>query len=172
MGFFDRGDPLERRAQELVPLAHKVAEQAAMLRHIAVGVGETDEKRWRFCVTVAVVFVAATRLRNLGLGHERESRLMEIVARDLQSWRPRAYDAFEDCKAFFDRTYDVVDAAAVGKEEKASVSSDVVGTWIVWNILGRQPESATEKDLVRTLGVGVTVPAFRAWDPKKAATPL
>jgi len=157
-----KSDPLEQHARNLLPLAHRVARESIELKDRYTDVEQTEATWWLFLVAVAVVFVASTRLRNLKLGREREERLMEIVARDFQSWDPRAYDTFEDCKAFFDRTYDGMAATLTGDDERFA-SSDPIGGWISWNFLDHAPQTEDERALARQVGVLVTAKAYRAW---------
>jgi hypothetical protein len=77
MGIFSRKpDPLEQRARDLLPLAHRVALESIELKERHTNLQQTETKWWLFIVAVAVVFVASTRLRNLKLGRDREERLM------------------------------------------------------------------------------------------------
>jgi len=156
-------DPLEERARELLPVAQLVALGTLELKDKLTSLEKVDETWWRFFVTVAVVFMASTRLRNLELGRQREERLMKIAARPFQQWHPRVYQAFEDCKAFYNRTYDGQEATHTG-DEKRFVSSDTVGGWVTWNILERAPATDEECQLVRAIGILITAPAFGAWD--------
>src|SRR4029077_13600945 len=50
--------------------------------------GEVDSKQCNFILTVAGVFMAATRLNNLRLGDVWEQRLMEKVSEQLTKWDP------------------------------------------------------------------------------------
>ena len=159
-----QSEPLYERARDLTSKAHAVAisnhvrftDEFVLLNYI-------DVKWWNFFVTIAGVFVASTRLKNLQLGKDRERHLMEVVAKEFQKWNPNASDGFEDCKAFFDRTYDG-QAAALTADEQKFVSSDTVGAWIVWNILDRPPSTIDERRLVRVIGILVTHIFFNWWD--------
>lgn len=158
--FTRQSDPLEQNAMALVPLAEVAALQSYDQRSDLGAPANTDQHWWRFIVTVATVFVAATRLRNLNVGQKREGRLMAIVAREFENWHPRAREAFEDCKAFFDRSYDGM--ASAGADSRF-VSSDPVGGWIAWNILDHAANTAEERGLARQIGVIVTHVAYDAW---------
>jgi hypothetical protein len=60
-------------------------------------------------LTIAGVFMAATRLQNLHLGDDRQRELMEVIARGLADWNPEnGIRGFEDCKAMFERTFDAL----------------------------------------------------------------
>lgn len=156
-------DPLEERARELLPVAQLAALGSLELKDRLTSLEKMDETWWRFFVTVAVVFMASTRLRNLALGRQREERLMKMVARPFQQWHPRADQAFEDCKAFYNRTCDGQEATHTG-DEMRFVSSDTVGAWVTWNMLERAPATDEECQLVRAIGILITAAAFRAWD--------
>jgi hypothetical protein len=115
---------------------------------------------WDFVLTVAGVFLAATRLQNLQLNDHRKQELMDVVARALARWSPNnGIRGFQDCKAMFGRTFD---ALAEIQHDPRFTASDSIGTWIVWNLLGRPPEDEEERKLVRTLGVSV-VHSFSSW---------
>lgn len=122
--------------------------------------GKVDVKHWDFIVTVAGVFIAATRLNNLKLDSNREDVLMDIVATKLQEWDRDSLRAFEDCKSLFEREFDQLTAAG---HESRFVGSDALGIWIVWNILGRQPQTQEEIEFVRAVGAMTTHNFFELW---------
>jgi len=162
-------DPLTRQADALFPMAQVVAQASLDLKDKCVGLEVADDTWWRFFVTVAVVFVAATRLKNLKVGRRREERLVAIVAAQVEQWNPRVLGAFEDCKAFFDRTVDAYSAALEG-DERRFATSDTIGAWVVWNVLDRPAETGDEWLLVRTIGSVATTAGYRAWDSRESAS--
>jgi hypothetical protein len=116
--------------------------------------------QWDFVVTIAGVFMAATRLRNLKKGDAREEKLMEIIARGLDDLDLKnGIRGFEDCKAMYERAFDGLTNAHT---DPRYISSDALGWWIVWNLLGREPKGEEELRVVRTIG-GATVHTFFSW---------
>jgi hypothetical protein len=105
--------------------------------------------------------MGASRLNNLGVSEAREDKLMEIVAGYLNEWNRDGIRGFEDCKGLFESEFDRLTQA--GHDPKF-VASDSVGNWIVWNILGRAPQSDDECMLVRTIGAMVTHSVFDWWN--------
>jgi TPR repeat protein len=151
-------------------------EQADTLVHVATGaaigmfmplferfsvIHKVNEKQFDFFVTIASVFIAATRLRNLNLGESREGRLMDIVSKHLAEWNPKhGFDAFEDCKSFFDRKVAEVSHAS----DPHFATADTIGAWVAWNILNRPPETKEDLSLVRAVGVMIVHGFFSWWD--------
>lgn len=120
---------------------------------------EVDIKHWDFILTVAGVFMAASRLDNLRLVDARGENLMETVAMSLAEWDPDGIRGFDDCKGLFESEYDRLTVAGY---EPRFIASDAVGKWIVWNVLGRAPETEAECMLIRATGTMVTH-AFLDW---------
>jgi len=158
-----KDDPLRDNAERLVPSANVYAislfiptlDQFPWLRKVEPG-------QWDFVVTIASVFMAATRLQNLKIGDVRQQELMNIVARGLVHWDPNnGIRGFEDCKAMFERTFDGLTNDA--QHEPRFIASDSVGLWTVWNLLGRTPEAEEERKLVRTIGAHITHTFFSWW---------
>jgi hypothetical protein len=159
--FKPKQDPLQRQAETLVPAAAinatgmfvPLLDKFPFLR-------KADVEHWDFIVTVAGVFIAASRLSNMRVGEAREQKLMEAVAEYLTKWNQDGIRAFEDCKSLYETEYDRL--AAAGHEARF-LASDAVGKWIVWNVLGRAPQSEDECMLVRTTGALVTHAFFDWW---------
>jgi hypothetical protein len=158
----NKPDPLLERAQILVSAAHTNAivmfsplqDRFPILRRV-------DVEHWDFILTVAGVFMAATRLNNLRLGDDREVGLMEVVNAQLEQWKPDSIRGFEDCKRIFESEFDRLTDAG---HEPHYVASDAVGLWIVLNVLGRPPQTDEECMLVRATGLLVIPPFFDWWD--------
>lgn len=162
LGGANQVDPLLERAEKLVQAARANAitiftpllDRFPLLRQ--VDVGHSD-----FILSIAGVFMAATRLNNLRLGGDREEKLMKIVAGRLEQWRADGIRGFEDCKELFEGEFDRLTSAG---HEPRFVASDAVGKWIVLNILGRPPRTNEECMLVRVTGVAVTHTFFDWWE--------
>ena len=163
-------DGLRAQAENLVAAAQiqataaytSVGERFDLVYSIA-----TD--RWDAVLTVAAVFIAATRANQIGLPEARVDSLMEIVARNLNAWRPEGIAAFEDCKAFFDRTVDALEKDPAYQHRPGLIGSDALGGWIVWNLVGHAPESEQERGLVRALGIFATHSFFSWWSDEPVA---
>jgi len=159
--FKPKRDPLQKQADTLV--------SASIINATSVFVPlldkfpfleKVDVENWDFIVTVAGVFMGASRLNNLHVDDAREEMLVETVAEHIVEWNVDGIRAFEDCKGLYETEYDHL--AAVGHEPRF-LASDAVGKWIVWNVLGRAPESHDECMLVRTIGSMVTHAFFDWW---------
>ena len=124
---------------------------------------KVDPKHWDFIVSVAGVFIAASRLNNLRLKSDQEDLLMEIVAKKLNEWDPDGIRALEDCKSLFEIEYDRLKASSEYQKDNRFLSSDALGIWIVWNLFARQPQSDKEVNLVRIIGSSVTHAFFDWW---------
>ncbi len=155
-------DSLLERAENLVQAAqiNAVGMFTPLSEHFPI-LRQVDIEHFDFILTVASVFMAATRLNNLRLGDVREERLMEIVTEQLDQWKPDGIRAFEDCKKLFEIEFDRLTKAG---HEPRFVASDAVGKWIVWNVLGRPPSTDEECMLVRTAGGMVTHAFFDWWN--------
>ena len=157
-------DPLLRQADTLVQAAETYAIETftPLLKNFSF-LREVDKNHWDFLLTIAGVFIAVTRLGNLGLGENRQRKLMGKVGVKLTQLNPtNGRCGFEDCASFFERSFDALTSA--GGE---FVASDALGSWVVWNVLGRPPQSEDERKLVRTVG-GMISHAFSNWWKEKA----
>ena len=155
-------DPLQERATLLFRAArvNAVAMLGPLQERFPI-LYEIDRKHWDFILTIAQVFEAASRLANLRVGDAREEKLMQIVTSDLSEWDPDGVRGFDDCKSFSDSEFDRLTAAG---HEPSFVASDGVGKWIIWNVLGRAPQTTEEAMLVRATGAMVTHAFFDWWD--------
>jgi len=161
-----RGDPLVRQADTLVQVAEKYATATftSLLKKFSF-LREVDKKHWDFILTIASVFIAVTRLGHLGLGENRQRKLMAKVGAKLTQWDPtNGRRGFEDCASFYERAFNALTSTG---DESRFVASDALGSWVVWNVLGRPPQSEEEYRLVRTVG-GMIIHTFINWWEKKA----
>jgi hypothetical protein len=156
-------DPLLKQADYLVEVAqiNSIALfQSA--RKDFLFLQDVNVKHWDSILTIAGVFMAANRLKNLRLNEQREQILMKRIVERLAQWEPGyAIRGFEDCKSFFERAFD-----SLSGHNLRFVASDAVGSWIVLNILGRPANSEEEWKLVRTVGANVTQNFFNWWEEK------
>jgi hypothetical protein len=158
-----QNDPLLKQADYLVEVAqiNSIALfQSA--RKDFLFLQDVNVKHWDSILTIAGVFMAANRLKNLHLNEQREQMLMKRIVERLAQWEPGyAIRGFEDCKSFFERAFD-----SLSGHNLRFVASDAVGSWIVLNILGQPANSEEEWKLVRTVGASVTQNFFNWWEGK------
>ena len=160
-------DPLLPQAKTLVDTARAAAirtykPMVDQFPSVLVGFAAVQgETKWELIVTTASVYIASARLRNLELGDSREQLLMTEVSAQLEAWDSvNALPCFENCKTFFGPTFEQLTANG---NEPRFISSDTLGLWIAWNILGRAPKSEDEGRFVRTIGVAITHGFFNWW---------
>jgi len=110
--FGQKQDPLLERVGNLVQAAHinAVGMFTPLLDRFLV-LKEANVEHWDFVLTIAGVFMAATRLNNLRIGDVREKKLMEIIAKDIAERYPDGIQGFEDCKGLFESEFDRLTAA-------------------------------------------------------------
>ena len=83
--FRPKEDPLRKQAATLVPAAKiNATSMFVPLLDEFPFLREADVEHWDFILTVAGVFMGASRLNNLRLGDAREESLMKIVADSLE----------------------------------------------------------------------------------------
>jgi hypothetical protein len=159
--FGQKQDPLLERAGNLVQVAHinAVSMFIPLLDRFLV-LKEANVEHWNFVLTIAGIFMAATRLHNLRIGDAREEKLMEIITKNLAKQYPDGIQGFEDCKGLFESEFDRLTAAG---HESRFIASDAVGKWIVWNVLRRSPKTEEECMLVRATGTMITHSFFDWW---------
>src|SRR5215831_10990279 len=86
---FGLGDPLLWKADNLVQIAgmNAVTMFESLLKKFSF-LREVDVKQWDFILTIAGVFIAVTRLVDLGLRGNRQRKLMRKVGAKLTQWNP------------------------------------------------------------------------------------
>ena len=163
--FSVRGDRLETEAALLVGTANKLGTNM-FARFVgefpSIPHDERGQEYWDFVITIAGVFVALTRLRILNLDEKRRLKLEKKVAANLVQLYPTvARPAFEKCKSFFDKSYDVLLDAGY---ESQLIASDAIGGWIAFEILNRAPKTDQEVKLVRQVGIMIVQSFFNWWE--------
>jgi hypothetical protein len=162
--FGTRPDPLTRQAEILVEAAriNAIGSFVPLLDEFPL-LQEANPEHWDFILTIAGVFIAATRLRNLHLDHAREDKLSDIISEYLyKSNSSQGASGFDDCKSFFERTYDALEKSG---HEPRFTASDAIGSWIIWNVLSRAPETEEEQRLMRAVGMLITHRLYDWWNP-------
>jgi hypothetical protein len=123
---------------------------------------KVDPKHWDFILTVAGVFIAASRLRSINLDESHEHQLTNLIYERFNEWDSNnAVRAFEDCKQFFDRNYDALTQAG---HDPQFVASDSIGLWITWKVLRDRSNNDEQRKLVRTVGAMITHTFFNWWN--------
>ena len=152
----------EEKAAALVQMAgiNAVGMYTPLLDRFPI-MSQVDVKWWDFLVTVAGVFIAATRLNEICTDAALQDNLMQIVAKHLDEWDQRGIRAFEDCKTLFEREFDRLTASGC---DPRFVAADALGIWIVWNILNKVPHMDDECMLAHTVGTMVTHAFFDVWN--------
>jgi hypothetical protein len=160
--FGTASDPLVDKAASLVDAARLNATGAfepLLDRHEFLT--EVDVGHWDFVVTVAGVFVAASRLASSNAPEEIQDQLMDVVTEKLNTWDSQGLAAFEDCKGLFEREHDRLEGLG---HEPRFIAADALGIWIAWNVLGHAPASDDEASFVRGVGSLVTHAFFDWWE--------
>jgi hypothetical protein len=122
-----------------------------------------DSEHWDWVFTIAGVFIAASRLNDVGVEASRQEQVLEVVAKKLSAWKPDGMAGFEDCKAFFERTYDGLAELDEYKRDPRFLAADSIGAWMAWNLLKRPASTGEERKLVRLVGTTVTHTFFAWW---------
>ena len=143
--FGARPDPLLGSAEQLVDAANllgvssytQIAKELPMIYRI-------DAEQWDWVFTIAGVFIAATRLNNLGVDDYRQERILEVVPSKLAATTRDGIAGFEDCKAFFEHTYDGLAELDEYKRDPRFLASDSIGAWMAWNLLQAPPATDAE----------------------------
>jgi hypothetical protein len=153
------------RAEVLVPAAHAFAVDSfiPMSKKVSI-LCHVDPGDWDFFVTVAGIFIAVTRLRNLRLGNSIEDKIGDIVYKKSEEWDKNSPRAFEDCKALFKSTYDTLKGTHEYAKNPQFLASDSLGSWVAANTLRRQVQDERDFTLVRVAGASITHSFYSWWD--------
>lgn len=158
-------DPLLSKAEMLVSAASiNAVSMFVPLLDKFPSLRKVETAQWDIILTVAGVFMAVTRLRNLRLEQAREDKLTTIVSERFHEWNPsNSRGAFDNCKAFFDKNFDELTKAG---HPSQFVASDAIGFWITWNVFGALSNTDEERKFVRTVGAMITHTFFNWWVDK------
>lgn len=157
-------DPLVKSAQDLIKAANVIGITSYTQFAIELPiVNKINTEQWDWVFTVATVFIAVNRLHSLNLENSTEDKLLKIISQNLASWKPDALAGYDDCKTFFDRTYDALAKSSEYKSDDQFLASDALGSWMAWNLLGHASESEDERKLVRMAGAFVVHSFFDWW---------
>jgi|CXWL01.1.fsa_nt_gi hypothetical protein len=155
--FRKKPDPLLERAENLINAASilGIGSYTDFSADLSI-VNKIDTEQWDWVFTIAGVFVADTRLNTDGLEASRKQQIHDLIMQKLASWKPDGLGGLHDCKAFFERTYESLAKMNEYRADPQFLSSDCLGAWMVWNLLGHAPESEDERKLSRMAGAFVT----------------
>lgn len=139
-------DSLHEQAVKLVPAVNIMAvssfvpllDQHPLLRQAKV-------EAWDFSATAGAIFVAINNLKG-AVSPERFLNIYAVVLSHLRKWHERGEDAVLDCQKFIARN---VTAGASPQ--------DVLGFWVLWNTLGREP-AENEAVVGRAIGNLLSTP--------------
>jgi hypothetical protein len=149
---FDKRDPLEEKADNLVPFCRIMATQMfiPVIEQFKF-VGHSKPEDWDFFATVASVHVALNGL-TAKVGAERFKSLYPIIAEHVRKLDKQGEAALEDCQKFVMRSYD---------KNNADHNIATLGLWVLWNVLRRQP---TREEMNAAPGIGhVLAEPFLGW---------
>ncbi|MBX3348168.1 MAG: hypothetical protein KF747_05420 [Nitrospira sp.] len=163
--FSKKPDPIFQQAETLVSAANilGISSYTKFADDLPI-VNSIETEHWDWVFTIAGVFVALTRLNAMNLESNTKEKVLEIVGHKLGDWKPDGLAGFEDCKTFFDRTYDNLAKMDHYRSDNRFLASDSLGGWMTWNLLGHAPESEDERGLIRTTGSFVTHSFFGWWE--------
>lgn len=165
--FFNRAksqSELRSKAGKLVQYAHLNAIGSALpFLDEFPAARKVDPADWNFFVTIAAVFIGASRLTALKLSTTAEEELMEIVVQCLTQWDNRALAAYDDCKGCFEYVFDQYEGRGVYKGSGAkNLASDALGSWLMWNLFKQAPND-NELALQWALGAMTINAVFNWW---------
>jgi len=109
---------------------------------------QTDD--WDFFLTVACIFGSALHLSSTAFSSEDKVRLRGRILTTLDKWNAQGASAFLDCERLFWKTHD---SLSRGGHDTTFLNPDSLGTWVAWNLLGRAPQSESELQFTRTVGL-------------------
>lgn len=157
-----RQDPRLKRARDLAQVSRLFANpmKMALAERFPV-LFDVEGEQWDFVVTVAFVFLATSRLGQIGLTDYQKQPLLDAIEAGLIHWDQSAPRAFDDCKTLFEREYDRL---AANKRDPRFLASDALGLWVFWNLFKRPPHDNNDAELLRALGVSVVGAVFNYWN--------
>jgi hypothetical protein len=149
-------DPLITAAEDLVDTANILAVSSyTKLITDLPSIPKIDTEQWDWVFTIAAVFVAINRLNSANIDRTKKDKVLEIITRKLKGWKPDAIGGFDDCRMLYNKTYDRLASLDQYKSDPQFLSSDSLGNWIAWNLLGHAPQSEDEMKLTRLSGAFV-----------------
>jgi len=122
-------------------------------------IGKIDPKHWDFFLTIGGTFVAISQLNHENIPKQDRESILDVITKKAVEAYPNSTNACEDCRSFFDRTCDRLEKEGYDQQ---FLSSDAIGTWVVWNLFGHKPENEDEINLIRPIGISL-VASFISW---------
>ena len=117
---------------------------------------------WDFILTIAGIFVAVSQLNHENIPEQDKDAILDTVTNAGIEIYPDSREACEDCRNFFDRTYDGLAKEKEYKDNPKFLFSDSLGSWVVWNLFGHASSNEDERNLIRILG-GFLAHSFISW---------
>jgi hypothetical protein len=163
----EKSGVLHEKAKDLVRAAECLAISSLVPICDAIpSIRKVDTEKWDFFVSVASVFIAASRLRTLP-GDGDEKSVMESVSNLLADWSDSGCAAFQDCQEFY--AYEHACLLDHGHPQEF-ISSDAVGKWIVMNVFDGSAKGGLfarrrrreRAKIVRAIGT-LVVGTFAGW---------
>lgn len=154
----DRQEILLKRAAALVPSASIFA--ITVMKSFQQRFPITQRfgmPEWELFVASSSVFVAMTALNAEGLPRQCVEKLEDIVSSALHTWRGDSPAAFDNCRTFYDKTFD-----QLRQSDQRFASADAIGAWIAFHLLDHQ-QTTEELGFARPLGMMVVYEFNRWW---------
>ena len=115
-------------------------------------IGKINPEHWDFVNTIAGIFAGVTLLNRKNIPEKDKEAILDTVTKAAIEIYPDSIDACEDCRIFFDRTYDSLVKEKQYKDNPQFLSADSLGLWVAWNLFGHAPSCEDERKLIRILG--------------------
>lgn len=157
---------LIKRAEMLLPSAKIVATSVyTSLLERFPSFNSVSAKEWDFFFPIAAVFIATIGMEKIKISNKLKSKLSGIYGNALDDWFPEWNRTFKDCGEFFWRTAEGLESSndPVYIQSPKFRISDSIGSWLVWNLLSRPPESENERKFVRAVGILVSEEFINWW---------
>jgi hypothetical protein len=78
-----------------------------------------------------------------------------------------ARPAFEKCKSFYDKAYDVL----LNAGDEPVVRADAIGSWVAWEVLRHPAQTEQERRMARIVGLMVIHSFFNWWEKDSVQRP-
>jgi hypothetical protein len=110
---------------------------------------------WVFFATIAFSLQAQARLKMLDITEKRRQGLVLNLLKEFGRWNSRGPDAALDCIDFIEKFRSDFSANYTASSEEHLLLSDSVATWLMWNILGRAPNTEKDSDFARKISLSI-----------------
>lgn len=114
-------------------------------------------ERQRFYIVIASIAIACHGFTYVKYRPNEIAIIENTLIKKIKKWDPDALRALNDC-ADFVKSYIVF----LKKSDTLSYEA-AYGSWVIWNLLNRQPEGQNEIDLVKKIGAEMFELFFSWW---------